>query len=78
MVGKNKIVPTLEAALDRVKYYAAPLNAKKLSKNTPCAKTGKCEDCDSPNRICNIWTIVEKSKPEGRIIVILIDQELGL
>lgn len=78
MVGRNKIVPTLEDALDRVKHYAAPANTKRLKKNTPCARTGKCEDCDSPDRICNIWTIVEKSKPAGRIIVILIDQDLGL
>lgn len=78
MVGRNKIVPTLDDAIDRIKGIAAPANARRKKKNTPCAKTGKCEDCDSPDRICNIWTITEKSKPVGRIRIVIIDEDLGL
>ncbi len=78
LAGRNKIIPNLEAAFARIKEYAAPVNAMRLEKKTPCIKTGQCEDCNSPDRICNYWTITEKSFPEGRIKVILINQDLGL
>ena len=78
MVGRNKIVPDLGAAMDRIKEYSAPTNVMRLDKKTPCAKTGQCHDCDSPQRICNYWTITEKSFPPKRIKVILINQDLGL
>ena len=61
-----------------LKNYAAPVNAMRLDKKTPCVKTSYCEDCKSPDRICNVWTITEKSFPKGRIRVVLIDQDLGL
>jgi L-lactate utilization protein LutB len=78
VVCRNKIVPNLEEAMHRIKNIAAPANAIKHAKNTPCAKTSRCMDCSSPDRICNIWTIQEKSHPKGRIKVILINQDLGL
>lgn len=78
LVGRNKIVPDLSAAFARIKDYAAPTNAMRLSKKTPCVKTSRCEDCGSPERICNVWTITEKSFPKGRIAVICINQDLGL
>jgi hypothetical protein len=78
MIGRNKIVPDLEAAFHRIKNYAAPTNTMRLDKKTPCAKTSRCEECKSPERICNNWTITEKSFPKGRIKVILINAEAGL
>ncbi|MGE5843235.1 MAG: lactate utilization protein [Deltaproteobacteria bacterium] len=78
LVGRNKIVSEVDDAMFRVKNYAAPLNAMRLDKKTPCVKTSYCEDCKSPDRICNVWTITEKSFPKGRIKVILINQDLGL
>jgi L-lactate utilization protein LutB len=78
MIGRNKIAPDLESAMDRVKNYVAPMNAKRINKKTPCVKTGQCEDCDSLDRICNTWVITEKSKPPGRIRIILIDEDLGI
>jgi L-lactate utilization protein LutB len=78
VVGRNKIVSDLEEAMNRIKNYAAPANAIRHGKKTPCVKTSYCMDCNSPDRICNIWTIHEKSHPKGRIKVILINQDLGL
>jgi hypothetical protein len=78
LVGRNKIVPDLDEAMFRVKNYAAPANAMRLDKKTPCVKTSYCEECKSPDRICNVWSITEKSFPKGRIRVILINQDLGL
>ena len=78
LVGRNKIVPDIEDAMLRVKNFAAPANAMRLDKKTPCVKTSVCEECRSPERICNTWTITEKSYPKGRIKIILINQDLGL
>jgi L-lactate utilization protein LutB len=78
MVGRNKIVEDLEAAIERIKDYAAPVNAMRLNKKTPCAKTSVCEECKSPERICNSWTVTQKSFPKGRIKVVLINENLGL
>ena len=77
-VGRNKIVPDLESAMYRIKDYSAPANAMRLNCKTPCVKTSECADCNSPGRICNTWTITEKSYPKERVTVILINEELGL
>ena len=78
LVGRNKIVADLEAAMARIKDYAAPANAMRLDKKTPCTKTATCEACKSPDRICNTWAITEKSFPPGRVTIILINETLGL
>jgi len=76
--GRNKLTPDLLAAMDRVRNVAAPLNTQRHQLATPCATTGRCHDCSSPQRICNSWIILEKCFPRGRIKVVLIDAELGL
>lgn len=76
-VGRNKIVPDRKTAVTRIKEYAAPVNVMRLDKKTPCSKTGGCEDCSSPDRICNTWTITEKSYPKHRVKVILINDDMG-
>lgn len=78
LVGRNKVAATLEDAMRRVKAYAAPANAMRLGKKTPCAASGTCGDCKGSDRICNVWTITQKSFPKHRIKVVLIDQDLGL
>jgi L-lactate utilization protein LutB len=77
LVGRNKIVPDLESAMFRVQNYAAPVNTMRLDKKTPCAKTSFCADCKSPDRICNSWTITEKSFPKKRVKIVLINKDLG-
>ncbi|MBN2568576.1 MAG: lactate utilization protein [Deltaproteobacteria bacterium] len=77
-LGRNKIVSGLDEAMFRIKNYAAPINAMRLDMKTPCAKTSYCEECKGTDRICNSWTITEKSFPKGRIKVILINEDLGL
>jgi len=78
LVGRNKIVPEIEDAMARIKDFAAPANAMRLDKKTPCAKTAYCHECSSPDRICNTWTITEKSFPKHRIKIVLINKDLGL
>ena len=77
-IGRNKIVPDLEAAITRIKTIAAPLNAARHDLTTPCVKTGQCHDCYAPKRICNTWSIMDKSYLKHRIKVIVIDGDLGL
>ena len=78
-VGRNKIVSNVEEAMKRIKNYAAPLNAiRHTDFKTPCRKTSYYMDCKSPDRICNTWTITEKSYPKGRIKVLIINEDLGL
>jgi len=78
LVGRNKIVSDLEDAMYRIKNYLAPTNSMRLDMKTPCVKTSHCEECKSPDRICNTWTITEKSFPKGRVKVVLINEDLGL
>ena len=78
LVGRNKIVSDLDEAMWRIRNYVAPINAMRLDKKVPCVKTSYCEDCKSPDRICNTWTITEKSYPKGRVKVVLINEDLGL
>jgi L-lactate utilization protein LutB len=77
LVGRNKLVRDLGEAMYRVKNYAAPVNTMRLGMKTPCAETGRCQDCAGPDRICNSWVITEKSWPKGRTRIVLINQDLG-
>ena len=77
LVGRNKICRNIDDAMYRIKNYAAPVNCMNLKKKTPCAKAGFCHDCSSPDRICNYWTITEKSFQQGRIKIILVNEDLG-
>ncbi len=77
IIGRNKICEDLEEAMLRIKNYAAIVNTMNLDKKTPCVKTGTCHDCSSPERICNYWTITEKSFIKQRINIILVNEDLG-
>lgn len=77
MTGMNKVTANVEEALSRVHNTATPMNCKRLNKNTPCAATGVCADCLSPDCICNQVVVTRRSGIEGRIKVILIGEELG-
>jgi len=78
VVGRNKIVKNVEEALKRIKNIIAPCHAKVKEFATPCVKTGKCVDCNSAKRICNVTTIMEKRPWRTDLTVILVDEDLGL
>lgn len=77
VAGANKLSHSLEAALRRVKEVACPPNARRLNFNTPCAKTGLCSDCNSPERICRITTIIDKKPRATDMVICLINEDLG-
>ncbi|EPY2301528.1 hypothetical protein A0J52_03035 [Clostridium sporogenes] len=77
VVGINKIVRNIEEAEIRVRNYAAPVDAKRLNKDTPCTKIGYCVDCKSPNRICNDFVVIRGQFIKGRIKVLILGENLG-
>ena len=77
VVGMNKIASDLDSAIARIKNYAAPVNSIRLGFENPCVTTGVCSDCRSPQRICNMWSIIEGHLIKGRIHVKLVGEYLG-
>jgi len=77
LAGKNKICKDYEEAIKRIKNVAAPQNAKRLNTNTPCRFTGSCNDCNSPDRICNVEVILHKNPTGSNVNIFIIDEELG-
>ncbi|WP_027399008.1 lactate utilization protein [Anaerovorax odorimutans] len=77
VIGINKIVKNLEEAEKRVRRYAAPIDAKRLGKETPCTKLGYCVDCSHEQRICNDFVSIRGQFIKGRIKVIIVEKELG-
>lgn len=75
--GINKVAPDLESAMRRVREIAAPMRARSLNMDTPCARTGLCSDCNSPQRICRVTTILHRKPMMTQITVVLINQSLG-
>lgn len=77
VAGMNKVAADVEAAYKRVKTTACPPNAVRLDRNTPCGKTGICNDCLSPDCFCNQIVVTRRSGHAGRIKVFLVGEELG-
>lgn len=77
IVGINKIVRDVSEADQRIKLYAAPMNNKKYELPNPCLRSGQCSDCKSPQRICNITTILSRRPPLTDIHVVILGENLG-
>lgn len=77
VTGTNKLTNTLESAIDRARQVAAPLDAKRLQKETPCAKLGRCVDCNHAQRICNDFVLIAGQFVKDRIKVIFIEGNYG-
>ena len=78
VIGVNKIAQSLDEAIYRARNIAAPLNAKRLNRKTPCAlHADKCYDCNSPERICRNLSVLWDKSTGSEYEVILIKEELG-
>ena len=77
VAGMNKLAMTREDALNRVHNMAAPPNASRLNKKTPCAMAGFCGDCHGPDTICCQEVITRHSMIPGRIKIVLVGENLG-
>ena len=77
IVGMNKICDDVDGAMKRTRNVAAPINAQRFGLSTPCAKTGSCMNCKSPDTICCQFLITRYSRHTDRIHVILVNDNLG-
>jgi len=77
VIGTNKIVKDLKEGIRRIRNVAAPMNARRRGDKTPCTATGICTNCETPDRVCRVITIMEKKPGRTDITVILVEKELG-
>lgn len=77
VAGMNKVVPDVKSAVARVRNMASPANAIRLGRSLPCAATGVCHDCLSPDCFCCQVVVTRRSMHPGRIKVYLVGEELG-
>ena len=78
IVGRNKVAPDYDAALWRARNIAAPKNAQRLNRKTPCAAKGdRCYDCKSPERICRALVVYWEKPNSMDMEVVLVDEDLG-
>jgi len=78
VVGRNKLVDgSTQDAVERVKSWATPPNAKRLNFNTPCARTGFCSDCNSPDRLCRVTAIIDRKPRFTDVRVLVVNSDLG-
>ena len=78
IAGMNKVMDNLDAAINRARTVAAPMNKQRFEPNTPCAVTGSCADCKVEGCICNHIVVTRHCRPMGRIKFILVGESLGL
>jgi len=77
VVGKNKLVPDIDAAIQRIEDIAGPRNCQRLGINTPCVKTNKCEHCGPNASICRAYTVIRFAPYGAKYHLVWIDEELG-
>ena len=77
IVGMNKVCSDVDGAMKRARNVAAPINAQRFGLDTPCAKTGSCMNCKSPDTICCQFLVTRFSRHADRIHVILVNDSLG-
>ena len=77
IVGMNKVCSDVDGAMKRARNVAATTNAQRFGLSTPCAKTGACFNCKSPDTICCQFLITRYSRHTGRIHVVLVNDTLG-
>ena len=78
VVGRNKIVKDVDKAIYRIRNTITPTFAKRRELRLPCAKAGRCVDCNVPERACNITVVIEKRPPLTNMTVVMVDEDLGL
>ena len=78
VIGKNKIAENVDAAISYARNVAAPLNAKRLNKKTPCAVLAdKCYNCQSPDRICRTLNVLWEAPKGCAYEVVFVNENLG-
>jgi LUD domain len=78
VAGRNKLVDgTVQDAILRVKNWATPPNSRRLNFKTPCASSGFCSDCNSPDRLCRVTTVIDRKPRFTDVRVLVVNADLG-
>ncbi|HIJ81027.1 MAG TPA: lactate utilization protein [Desulfuromonadales bacterium] len=78
VAGRNKLVDgTTHDAINRVRNWATPPNSKRLNFNTPCCTTGFCSNCNSPDRLCRVTTIIDRRPRFTDLRVLVVNADMG-
>ena len=78
IAGMNKVEDSLDAAINRARTIAAPMNNQRFGNNNPCSTTGTCGNCKNETCICNHIVVTRHGRPAGRIKFILVGEDLGM
>ncbi len=79
VAGRNKLVDgSVQDAITRVKNWATPPNSKRLNFKTPCAVSGFCSNCNSPERLCRVTTVLERRPRFTDVKVLVVNADMGL
>ena len=76
----RKLLKELElndSAIERIKTITCPANGRRLGRQTPCAITGTCADCRTPQRMCGSTVITEYRMSSHPMEVLLVNEDLG-
>jgi L-lactate utilization protein LutB len=78
VAGRNKLVDgTVQDAIERVKAWATPPNARRLNFKTPCATSGFCSDCNAPDRLCRVTTVIDRKPRFTDFHVLVVNADMG-
>lgn len=86
IVGRNKIVPNVDYALERIHNYVAPMTyIRHINKHhasfqeVPCVKAGKCFDCNHEYSSCRDMVIMrgQIKQHRDRLHLLVVNKELG-
>ena len=76
--GTNKLAENIEKGIWRAKNIAAPKNAQRLGRKTPCAvRADKCYNCKSPERICRATVIITNPLINVETFVLIVEGNYG-
>jgi hypothetical protein len=78
VIGQNKITENEAEAVEIIQQLISPFHGKTMKIDAPCAKDGKCHDCKTAGRICNITTIIRKKPKMTDLCIVLVSEDLGL
>ena len=79
VIGSQKVVDGgVNAAIARIRSQACPPNAKRLKLDTPCARTGVCNQSEcGDDCMCRVTAILDHPTRGRTVTVIVTEEALG-
>ncbi len=77
IAGANKIVADDNAAIERARRVAIPLNNIRLNRGTPCIESGYCDDGCSDKCVASSFVFLKNQMMRNRIHVLILEGSYG-